>query len=180
MCSKMSGWAAGYTDKQSFNKLNKFLSHKHHIKASQCSSAMEIPNTYKLKSFLGATDVAVEGDYRLLKNSGTKVNFLPWLPNRPYAGSTKYNCLSVEMELQDTGSTLTSIINAKTADEECLLIVCAVCQIAGPVLKIKVRGLCELSLFDKEYIYSINSDGTPLLRGPLSSTIVYNSAISRW
>ena len=68
----------------------------------------------------------------------------------PFLGSTKYNCLSVEMELQDTGSTLTSIINAKTADEECLLIVCAVCQVGeesllrvsmvpeGPVQKIRL------------------------------------------
>jgi len=58
------------------------------------------------------------------------VSYLNWLPNRPYTGGDKYNCLQIIAEL-DTANTSTTLLNqAKVGDAECLdFEACSVCRV---------------------------------------------------
>ena len=42
------------------------------------------------------------------------------------------------------------------------------------VRKLFVRGLCRESIFDNEYLYNINMDGSILYMGITSSIVIYN------
>jgi len=51
------------------------------------------------------------------------VSYLNWLPNRPYTGGDKYNCLQIIAEL-DTANTSTTLLNqAKVGDEKSFKII---------------------------------------------------------
>lgn len=42
------------------------------------------------------------------------VNYLPWLPARPYVGAIKYNCMTTEIHLNATDQDITSLVRNYT------------------------------------------------------------------
>ena len=126
--------------------------------------------------------------------------------------SMKYRCaLSFQMlqvDVEDSGKTLAKTTNPTINDDECNRPLCSLCEIAAPVRRVSVRGLCELSIFDRSfaffktpfhlpinnwvipvlhmiiasrvYNYIINEDGQPVFVGSHTSVLFYNRSISSW
>ena len=46
--------------------------------------------------------------------------------------------------------------------------------------KVWVRGLCRESIFDKEYIYNIREDGSPIFIGVHTSSVIYDYSVKLW
>ena len=67
--------------------------------------------------------------------------------------STKYTTpLPLEIfqvDLEDSGTTLATTTNPTINDEKCNRGYCSLCEVAAPVRRVTVRGLCELSMFDR-------------------------------
>ena len=75
---------------------------------------------------------------------------------------------------------------------------CAICQVEASVRRVTVRGLCELSMFDRwllnlvngqvwellksfrVYNYIINEEGQPMYLGSRTSVLFYNKTIPSW
>jgi hypothetical protein len=57
---------------------------------------------------------------------------------------------------------------------------CGVCEVAAPVRRVTVRGLCVLSMFDRVYNYVINEEGQPMYLGSRTSVLFYNTTIPSW
>jgi len=79
------------------------------------------------------------------------VSYLNWLPNRPYTGGDKYNCLQIIAEL-DTANTSTTLLNqAKVGDAECLdFEACSVCRVDH-----NVRYLLAWCIYEYHNIWEI-------------------------
>ena len=108
--------------------------------------------------------------------SNLRVDFLPWLPNHPYAGGFKYNCMIGSQSKNGTQDEM------KIFDEECSNsnTVCPLCRIDAPVIRVRVRGLCPLTKFDTEYTYTISGEGKPLYMGYYTSTIFFSTEKQSW
>ena len=67
--------------------------------------------------------------------------------------STKYtNPLPLQIfqvDLEDSGTTLATTTNPTINDEKCNRGYCSLCEVPAPVRRVTVRGLCELSMFDR-------------------------------
>ena len=101
------------------------------------------------------------------------------------------------MTLEDSGAPLARHSALNINDEECSVshflpsrdrvIVplsqvgfCGVCEVAAPVRRVTVRGLCVLSMFDRVYNYVINEEGQPMYLGSRTSVLFYNTTIPSW
>lgn len=62
-----------------------------------------------------------------------KVNYLNWLPNRPFTGGEKYNCMELVAETITTNSSISLISEGKVADSECSYTSCPVCRLEQTV-----------------------------------------------
>ena len=81
----------------------------------------------------------------------------------------------------DGGDTFGDITSAMIADEECENgAFCPICEISQPVLKIFVRGLCPMSIFNTVYMYNIDRQGEVLYLGESTSTIAYDRPAKLW
>ena len=91
------------------------------------------------------------------------VEYLPWAPDRPYDGGTKYNCMLLKVNFKsvfisshmlqvtqkDSGTTLATMTNPNIVDEKCDRGRCSICEVAAPVRRVIIRGLCQLSIFNR-------------------------------
>jgi hypothetical protein len=111
--------------------------------------------------------------------TGQPTLFLPWEDSRPYEGGFKYNCLVARAALHDTGGRLANA-SVQLNDEECSNSMCALCRVTGPAVRVTVRGLCDLALFDRHYTYTIGSGGRPMYVGSHSSLITYDPTGRQW
>ena len=100
----------------------------------------------------------------------------------------------MNLESSDTHRARISKFDIK--DEKCGRAYCSVCQVPAPVIKVRVRGLCQLSLFDRfemiltcidllhwhfrVYSYIINEEGLPMFVGTHTSVLFYNQSMSSW
>ena len=105
----------------------------------------------------------------------------PWADGRPYAGGVMYNCMGLEVKIVDNGEVFGDVQSAVIGDEECENgSFCQICKIAHPILKIFVRGLCPMSIYNNVYMYNIDSSGDILYLGERTSLIAYDKNAKQW
>ena len=181
VCQKVSAQVAGHTTKDEFTTITEYLSGENMMEAQQCLSRMKrADNSSELSTWLGNSDKEEEGVWR---NWFTmeKVMHNPWLQGRPYAGGVSYNCMRLQLEVVDTGSTYGRINSATLTDEECENgDFCPICEISHPIMKIFVRGLCPMSIFNNVYMYNINKEGIIMYLGEQTSFITFDSQAKMW
>ncbi|XP_023330899.1 uncharacterized protein LOC111703243 [Eurytemora carolleeae] len=176
-CSKLSGRQLTYDNKEEFEDIVKYFSSSR-FENSICSSKEE--NNYLFRVWFGTNDEETEGVWRHFHNK-KQISYLNWRSGRPYLGSTEYNCLELYGSYIPTNSSYSKIIDATVGDTECTrYALCNACIVDSPVRKLFVRGLCRESIFDDEYLYNINMDGSILYMGITSSIVIYNKETLKW
>ena len=181
VCQKFSAQLAGHKDKMEFDSITQYLSGDSVMEAKQCLSKMKRDdNSLEISTWLGNTDHHKEGVWT---NWYTKevVTHHPWADGRPYAGGIMYNCMGLKIEMIDDGDTFGDITSAVITDEECENgAFCPICEISHPILKIFVRGLCPMSIFNNVYMYNIDRQGDILYLGERTSIIAYDKQAKHW
>ncbi|XP_023333066.1 uncharacterized protein LOC111704908 [Eurytemora carolleeae] len=174
MCRKMSGHPAAFQTQEEFRDLIIFINDQR-ILNSVCSTQLLDSNKSEFRAWVGINDLIEEGIWR---NSftGEQVNYLNWLPNRPFTGGEKYNCMELVAETITTNSSISLISEGKVADSECSYTSCPVCRLEQTVRKVSVRGLCANSLFNIMYLYNLDSEGSILYLGIYSSFVTFDKA----
>ena len=67
----------------------------------------------------------------------------------------KFICLQnvplqmVQVDIEDSGTSLATKTNPTINDEKCNRGYCSICEVAAPVRRVTIRGLCDLSIFDR-------------------------------
>ena len=64
--------------------------------------------------------------------------------------------------------------------QECGISYCPICKLDKKVRHIKVRGLCEKSMYNSVYILTLNQDGNVIYLGQYTSSIVFNKTEQVW
>ena len=106
------------------------------------------------------------------------VEYQPWAQDRPYDDAPNHNCMLLkviaslnppsavylsskytyplssqmfQVNLEDSGTTLAKTRNPNMEDRECerAHLGCGICEVAAPVRRVNIRGLCDLSIFDR-------------------------------
>ena len=110
------------------------------------------------------------------------VQHLPWGVNRPYADGERYNSLMLESEMSWTGRPHYATNYQKTSlkDELSSILFCPLCRLDGEVSIVRIRGLCQESIFDTEYLLTLDPAGRLLYLGKYSSSINFNSSSQVW
>ena len=178
VCSKLSGEIAGYVTQADLEKKERFLSTRNILRSENCLSETKGGNTV-LRVWLAGSDEEEEGRWRTWYTD-QDIEYLPWAPARPYDGGTEYNCLELEMELEDRRARMMVVKKAEVEDEECSMKYCVLCEVKRPALEIHVRGLCQNSMFDRTYLYNIGENGLPILRGKTTSVIQFDVEQKMW
>ena len=65
-------------------------------------------------------------------------------------------------------------------DYHCDAKFCTSCIIPAPDLIMRVRGLCNGSVFDRTYIYQVDSTGDPYYMGDVTTEIRYDEGTGGW
>lgn len=179
MCTKFSGKIATYSKKKRFDEITRFLRAKQHMKTENCVKKIKDKEAWRFRTWVGNDDREQEG---IFENWYTNelVEYTPWADARPYVGGTRYNCMMIEMHLEDSGTPKARMYDITVADEECAVGFCNLCEVPSPVRKMVVRGLCVLSMFDKVYYYVINDDGQPMYIGSRTSVLFYDKEKLSW
>ena len=99
----------------------------------------------------------------------------------------------LQLTLEDSGQPLATTYDPLINDEECpvggghdtwlfcaQVSFCGVCEVASPVRRVTVRGLCVLSIFDRVYNYMISEEGQPRYLGSRTSVLFYNKTLLSW
>ncbi|XP_023320474.1 uncharacterized protein LOC111695386 [Eurytemora carolleeae] len=176
-CSKLSGRQLTYDTKEDFDDIVKYLSSSR-FQNSSCSA--QDKNGYNTGVWFGTNDEDEEGVWRHFHNK-KQITYLNWLPGRPYLGSHEYNCIRLHASYTATNSTYSQVIDARILDSECNgYDMCTACIVDYPVRKLFVRGLCQASIFDREYFYNIDLDGSILYMGTSSSIIIFDKKNLEW
>ena len=56
---------------------------------------------------------------------------------------------TLQVTLEDSGSALARATNPNINDQKCNRGQCSLCEVPAPVRKVAIRGLCQLSIFDR-------------------------------
>ena len=100
----------------------------------------------------------------------------------------------LQVTLEDSGTTLATTTNPNINDEKCGRGYCSICEVAAPVRRVTIRGLCQLSIFNRSllkhiltqaiasrvYNYIINEEGQSMFVGSHTSVLFYNRSMSSW
>jgi hypothetical protein len=108
------------------------------------------------------------------------LQYSPWDNKRRYVRGFKYNCMVVKMTVEESGGRLATVSDVRLNDEACSVIICPLCRVPATVLKMKVRGLCSLAWFDREYTYTVGREGRPTYIGYFTSIIYYDREELQW
>lgn len=65
-------------------------------------------------------------------------------------------------------------------NQDCTITYCPVCKLEDSVRKIKIRGICSKSIFNNDYILTINSNGEAIYQGSFTSYIFFNKTSQLW
>ena len=60
-----------------------------------------------------------------------------------------------QVTLEDSGTTLATTTNPNIVDEKCGRGYCSICEVAAPVRRVTIRGLCQLSIFNRSLLKHI-------------------------
>ena len=154
MCSKLSGELASHNTKEKFTEILTFMTRKPHINLSHCGKRLDERRAVNVRTWLASHDTEEEGVFRNFFTDLPTL-YLPWAPERPYVGGTRYNCMVLDLVLEQPGRDQLYLGTTAITDEECEVEFCSVCSVSQPVRRMTVRGLCELSMFDRVYYYTI-------------------------
>jgi len=179
MCTKFSGKIATYTKKKKFDEITRFLSSKQHMKTGDCTKKIKDKEAWRFRTWVGNDDYEQEGIFQDWYTDEL-VEYTPWADERPYVGGTKYNCMVLQIHLEDSGAPKARMYDVTVNDEECDVGFCNLCEVPTPSRKMVVRGLCGLSMFDKVYQYVINEDGQPMYIGSRTSVLYYDKEKIMW
>ena len=169
------------------------------MQAQPCLKTSEDEKTRTIEAYLGGTDEDKEGTWTTLYSRETievsrasycqshfsplsAVQHLPWGVNRPYTDGERYNSLLVESEMSWTGRPHYRPNYQKTSmkDELSSILYCPLCRLDGEVSVVRIRGLCQESIFDTEYLLTLDPAGRLLYLGKYSSSIAFNSSSQVW
>ena len=110
-----------------------------------------------------------------------------------------------QLNLESSATNRARISKFNIFDDKCGRTHCSVCEVPTPVITVRVRGLCQLSLFDRflifalvkswhakialnllvvattrMYSYIINEEGLPMFVGTHTSILFYNQSMASW
>ena len=179
MCTKFSGKIATYTKRKKFDLITRYLRSKQHMKAGQCTMKIKDKEAWRFRTWVANDDKEQEGVFQNWYTNEL-VEYTPWADARPYVGGTRYNCMMLQLHLEDSGTPKANMYDVTVNDEECAVSFCNLCEVPTPVRKMVVRGLCVLSMFDKVYNYVINEDGQPMYIGSRTSVLFYDKEKLMW
>ena len=173
-CEKFSGRVSSYVTKEEYFSMQWYLL-QNYLQSRPCHhkspEGREVMTTW-----LAVHDTEVEGVY-LDRHTGNKVQYEPWTFGRPFPDDTVYNCLANAVFFPST----TEPAKSEIRDQNCFTeSFCFMCEIKQQNMKVKVRGLCKDSFYDRSYIYRLSEEGSPYYIGGLSSSIHYDTKKEQW
>ena len=174
-CEKFSGKVANYVTRKEFELPQTYLL-RHHDHPTSCHT--KEGNYTAFSTWWGATDDLEEGTFRNRYNNKV-LEYTPWTPGSPYPDATTYNCLN-SLQFIKSGTRKEIIESSKVRDEICNgRFHCNLCQLSKDP-KVRVRGLCGGSHFDRSYKLSIDQNNLPIYLGETSSSISYDKENGHW
>ena len=179
MCNKLSGQLVSHHTKENFTQILTFMTKKAHLNLFHCGKRDEERRAVTLKTWLASHDTEEEGVFRNFFTD-RPTQYLPWAPERPYVGGTRYNCMVLDLVLEQPGPGQLYLGSTSITDEECEVEFCSLCRVENPVRRMTVRGLCPLSIFDRVYYYTINEQGIAMYSGKRTSVIFYDTELFSW
>ena len=133
---------------------------------------------YKIAAWIAADDEDTEGIFRDWY-SDQLIQYLPFPPNRPYKGGTKYNYLRANV-VAIVNNTNIVIVRADVGDEQATTLGVPVCTVVSKVLKLRLRGLCTDFPLDREYFYFLTEMGHQVYKGRTTTTIYFDRELKLW
>ena len=134
------------------------------------------------------------------------VEYQPWAQDRPYDDAPNHNCMllkviaslnppsavylsskyplssqTFQVNLEDSGTTLAKTRNPNMEDRECerAHLGCGICEVAAPVRRVNIRGLCDLSIFDRSiHTVKLLSNCTSLTPGSSCALVIRTARCS--
>ena len=180
-CQKLSGTVANFVKKEKYDAINRYLSASKVWRAAErCNEARNGKKT--LVTWLGGTDKGIEGGRFVNLYTRQPMEHCPWTKGAPLPNSTDYNCLvNYHYIDSENGNRSMGAETHEISDFACdYTKPCTLCEVKKGQ-KIRVRGLCKGSFFDKVYTgLKFHSNGMPMFVGRTSSSIIYNSARGLW
>ena len=130
------------------------------------------------------------------------VEYQPWAQGHPYDDAPNHNCMLLkviafskppssvylsskytyplssqmfQVIVEDSGTTLAKTTNPNIMDYECdrAHLGCGICEVAAPVRRVTIRGLCKLSIFDRS-IHTVKLLSNCMSLTPRSSSALVN------
>ena len=169
------------------------------MQAQPCLKTSEDEKTRTIEAYLGGTDEDKEGTWTTLYSRETievsrppscqsplsplsSIQHLPWGVNRPYTDGERYNSLTLESEMSWTGRPhyRPNYLKTSLKDELSSILFCPLCRLDGEVSVVRIRGLCQESIFDTEYLLTLDPAGRLKYLGKYSSSIAFNSSSQVW
>ena len=172
-----------YVTEAEFGEIVKFMSEEKFLLASDCIEySKDFPGLTRMLVYLGGDDFDEEGTWRRYSDN-TEIEYIPWAAGRPASGGVDYGCMTLMMMVRIDNITGSLVVkSAELWDEECYRPpgYCTLCSVPAPVARMKVRGLCKESFYDREYFYNIGEGGQIMFLGKEESMIRYNTASNAW
>ena len=165
-----------FISEEEFNDLIRVITQKKHF--SMPEGVEENDDAYEIAAWVAGDDEDNEGVF-LNWYTNQPILYLPWPPNRPYKGGTKYNYLRtfVKAALNDTNIV---VRKADVEDETAIKLGIPVCTVGSKVLKLRLRGLCKDFPFDREYFYFLNEMGQQVYQGRTTTSIQFDAISKLW
>ena len=128
-------WANWYTDEVSEAKANKKINKTDPVSQANNSCCQQFPSLWST-------------------NHGLQTAHMMEARNTTACTSRSLLLISVcsqmlQVNMEDSGRTLATPSNPTINDEKCARGYCSICEVAAPVRRVTVRGLCQLSIFDR-------------------------------
>ena len=180
LCRKFSAELAGHQNQREFKEITQYLSQENVMNSEQCITNTDGPRKEKeISTWLAIHDNDQEMVWKHWYTNNN-VSPLPWAENRPYKDGESYNCVRLRMVVTETSESYGIIKSTQLNDDQCYIVFCPICSIERPTLKIFIRGLCDKSLFNRHYMYNIDTEGMILYLGEKSSSIAYDANENLW
>ena len=86
----------------------------------------------------------------------------------------------LEAEMRLTGNPHYETMRVNVYDEDERTTFCPLCRLAGRVIRVRIRGMCQESPLDTEYSLTLSEEGRIWYLGKYSSSIQFNKTQQVW